>query len=135
MGKGSELAKPQTATPSFRLNKGTWDAFEEVADGLGESRAELLRQYVNRRVDAANAEETDERQPPEDDPLRSAWLVLSRYSGEWVRWRHVESEIAQATARPKDILWGTVVKPLAERGYVRPHAGVYEHERRVKVHD
>lgn len=91
----------------------------EFADSEGRSKAAVVRDAIRKEIHPHRP--TDGREPPQEDDLRAAYLTLRDISTSegWVRQDLALSEVAKATQRPKESIEATIIRELAQRGYLK----------------
>lgn len=105
----------------FRCDERLVEEFDEMVADSDEydNRSDALRAGMVRMVDGGNFETP--REPPAEEPLRSAYLALIPLtSPKGIVPHHVAvSELQSATGKSKTIIERRVLGKLANRGYIK----------------
>lgn len=130
MSDGNQLyGSGEMKRTSIRAHEGLLDAFDEfVAESSHDSRTDALRSMMRQAVDSEPESQTP-LDPPEDDRLALGYQKLCRCASEngMVRPKSAESLLASALNVSKSEVKPTVLRPLANRGYLICHSNLYGH--------
>jgi len=115
-------------TQSVRLNPNDNAALQRVIEANDEfgNASDAIRQLIRRADDRADPEGGPAlrtgREEPDDDELATAWDVLKRLTnggGGWLRTEQAKVMLAQKCGVSKNLVYGTLLRPLSKRGYIK----------------
>jgi Arc/MetJ-type ribon-helix-helix transcriptional regulator len=123
MGEGNQLAGSGESAGRKTISAPThlWESFDDVwrESDRWDNRSEAIRDLMRSAVEAPHS--TNDRVPPTDDQdLADAYETLCSVSrGEWVPEEVVLTELSQEQGEKKEVVRGTIIRPLVDRGYAR----------------
>lgn len=134
----SRMESPtRTTTASVPLSDDRLNDLEAYCDTRDISKAEALRRGIDAITDRDDDHEG--RMPPTDDDLAKAWKALVRVTsggGEWVRQDRAQTYLAQRIPDyDKSTVYGGLLRPLQQQGYVRLSADSQARFQAVYVHE
>jgi hypothetical protein len=138
MGKGNDLpGSEKMKSPSVRIHEKDLEAFDEWVSESDRfsNRSHAIRQIMKDAIDGnGTTPDSAPLVPPSEEILRDAYVRLCQHAG-LVGSRN--GVIGDATAKRvvsggshnlgKGEVFGNVLRPLAERGYLRQKSNVYGH--------
>jgi predicted RND superfamily exporter protein len=126
MGQGNTLpGGDESSTISFRVRDALKQQFKARVDEMEDvdSMSEELTNHVRRVVNGTEVEQVTEIEPweaPEEPRLAKAYRLLCEEQRDGkVPGEQAKSQIAQQSSIPIDQVRRQVLKPLADRGYVK----------------
>lgn len=114
-------------TQSVRLNPNDHAALNRVIETNDEfgNASDAIRQLIRRADDRADPDGGpavhEGREEPTEDELATAWKALKRLANggdAWVRTGQAKTVLAQKCGVSKDLVYGTILRPLGKRGYI-----------------
>jgi len=131
-----ESPTDRTTTVSAPLKGDRLERLEDYVDDRDVSKAEAIRRGIDAITDGVDLE--DGRVPPDDDDLATAWRALRRLTdgGGWVRQDRATSYLAQRVPDyDKGTVYGGLLRPLSQRGYIQTTADAQGQSAAVYVHE
>lgn len=128
MPRNQKSASNDSAQLSVRCDAELKQQYADVLDDEGKSMSDDLREHMEAtvaRADGASSYGVNDRLP-DDETLRRAYHFLDEYVDPDTRSIDVdaaESIVADKTNTPKKVVRDRVIKPLDDRGLVRPYWG------------
>lgn len=128
MPRKQKSASNDSAQLSVRCDADLKQQYADVLEEKGKSMSDDLRDHMKATVAAADGSSSYgvNDQLPDDDTLRRAFHVLEEYVDPDTRSIDVdaaETLLADKTNTPKKVVRDRVIKPLDDRGLVRPYWG------------
>jgi len=128
MPRNQKSVSNDSAQLSVRCDAALKQRYSDVLDDEGDSMSDDLREHMEAvvaRHDGASEYGTNDRLP-DDDVLRRAYHVLDEYVDPDTRTIAVgaaESTLADKCNTPKRVVRERIIKPLDDRGLIRPNWG------------
>lgn len=128
MPRNQKSVSNDSAQLSVRCDADLKQQYADVLDDEGDSMSNDLREHMEAvvaRHDAASNYGVNDRLP-DDDVLRRAFNVLDEYADPDTRTIGVEaaeSTLADKCNTPKRVVRERIIKPLDDRGLIRPNWG------------
>ena len=123
----ARMQSPERATTvSAKITGSRLDQLEEYCEDRGCAKSEVIRKGID--AVTGEPEKISGRVPPTEDDLATAWKALLRLTngGGWVKQDRCLSYLAQRVPDyNKSTVYGGLLRPLSQRGYIRL-AGDYE---------
>lgn len=114
--------RDKSTTVSAQLSGKRLEHLEEYIDEHDVAKSEVIRRGIDAIV-TSDDDQVDGRMPPSDDDLATAYDALLRLSNGgdgWVRQERACAHLSQRVSDyNKDTVYGGLLRPLAERGYVK----------------
>ncbi|WP_162991576.1 ribbon-helix-helix protein, CopG family [Halostella salina] len=124
MSKQIHDEEDRKAQVKFRVSESKRDALDELADDLGTSRAQLLRDAADDILDEHGDGQDEEGYVPERPDLAELYQACLRHANQKLilNLRVKGGMVAEDTRYSKNDLVGAL-RPLERRGYVRIQVG------------